>query len=159
MAAAISCAGLAAARPARAQRFIEVQYDIKQPDPANPKAKTEAPQIEARVIAAPSLAVDKFILVDQSVKPPVQIQATSRRSYSQGSETIAIVMLGWEMWIGNDTYRRKDDSTRTTGMLTPLKAALDKLDLKSAAPPGSLGMLITYADTVRIRVPMGPLGT
>jgi hypothetical protein len=164
--AAIGCIGLAAAaaRPtqARAQSAsnAEVNYTIKPPAADNSKTKGEAPQIEATVIGAPDVPAGKLVLVDTSVTPPVQIKAASKRSYSQGTETLAlaIVMLGWEMWIGNDTYRPKADQTRTPGMLVPLKAALDKLDLKAAAPPGSAGMLITYDSTARIRVPLGPLG-
>lgn len=155
--AAISCASLALARPAQAGGGdIEVLFTVKPPDA---KAKGDAPQIEATVIGAPNLTADKFFLVDKSAKPPIQIKASSRLPFNKGTDTlaVAIVMQGWEMWIGNDTYRPKDDQTRTKGVLVPLAAALDKLGLKDAGPAGSVGMVITYADRAKIRVPMGPL--
>jgi hypothetical protein len=155
--AALGCAGLASAPAARAQSAadVEVMFEARAP-----KTGADTPQIEATVIGAPSLAVEKFVLVDESARPPVQIPAASRRAFNQGSQTlaVAIVMLGWEMWIGNDTYRPKSDPTRATGALLPLQAALSKLDLKAAGPPGSVGMVITYADRATIRVPLGPLG-
>ena len=159
--AAIGSAGLVAAPVARAQSAadVEVAFAIKPPDPNDPKVASEAPRIEATVIGAPNLLADKFVLVDESAKPPVQIPATSRRPFNQGNQplALAIVMLGWEMWIGNDSYLPKNDATRTTGALLPLQAAIDKLDLKAFSPPGSVGALITYSSAAKLRVPMGPL--
>ncbi len=160
---AICGVGLAGAGTARAQGSsdIEVQFTTKAPDPNNPKTKGDAPQVEATIIGAPNLTADKFILVDKSAKPvPVEMKAIAKRGFNQGSETlaVAIVMLGWEMWIGNSSYRSENDPTRVGGVLVELQAALDKLNFKDAGPPGSLGMVVTYADTAGIRVPMGPLG-
>jgi len=161
-AAVIGCVGLASARTSWAgpASDAEVLYTIKPPDATNPRTKGDAPQIEATVVGAPNLSADKFVLVDKSVTPPVQVKAVSRRAFHQGPDTlaVAIVILGWEMWIGNDGYRKKDDPTRVSGVLVPLQAALDKLKLKDVGPPGSVGMVITYADTATIRAPMGPLG-
>ena len=160
-AAAIGCAGIASVGTLQAQDAsdIEVLYGIKEPDPGNSKTKGEAPQIAATVIGGPSLPPDKYVLVDTSVKPPVEIKATSKRAYHQGSETLAlaIVMLGWEQWIGNDGYRPKDDPTRVKGVLNPLRAAFDKVSWKTTVPPGSVGMVITYSTTAQIRAPLGPL--
>jgi hypothetical protein len=159
--AALWCVGLAGAGTARAQSDIEVHFATKAPDPSNPKTKGDAPQVEATIIGAPNLTADKFILVDKSAKPvPVEMKAIKKRDFQQGNETlaVAIVMLGWEMWIGNSEYRSEDDPTRVKGVLTELQVALDKLNFKDAGPPGSLGMVVTYADTAKIRVPMGPLG-
>lgn len=159
--ATLLCVGLAGAGTARAEggADIEVLFSTKAPDPSNPKTKGDAPQVEATLIGAPNLAVDKFVLVDKSAKPPVEMKAIQKRGFQQGTETlaVAIVMLGWEMWIGNNTYRPEGDATREKGVLTELQAALDKLNFKDAGPPGSVGMVITYADTAGIRVPMGPL--
>ena len=156
--AAIGCVGLASAPAARAQSIAdaEVLFEIKAPDAKDPKA---APQIEVTVIGAPNLPAERFALVDESAKPPVQIPAVSRRPFNQGPQplALAIVLMGWEMWIGNDSYRPKQDMTRTPGALLPLAAAIDKLDLKSFGPPGSVGAVITYAASAQIRVPMGPL--
>jgi hypothetical protein len=69
-----------------------------------------------------------------------------------------IVMNGSELWLGNDDIPAKDDdSVRCPGVLKPLKDALNKLNFKDAGPPGSLGMVITYADKIIPKVPMGPL--
>ena len=159
--AAIGSVGLLAAPAARAQSAAdaEVMFEIKAPDGSDPKAKGDAPRIEATVIGAPNLAADKFVLVDTSAKPPVQIPAAARRSFQQGSQAVAlaIVMQGWEMWIGNDTYRPKSDPTRATGVLVPLGAAIDKLGLPALTPAGSVGAVITYADRAQLRVPMGPI--
>src|SRR4051794_40304526 len=98
--AAIGWLGLASAPAALAQRAsdVEVEYTIKAPDPGNPKTKGEAPQIEVKVIGAPNLTADRFVLVDQSARPAVQMKAASRRAFKQGPDTlaVAIVMLGWE---------------------------------------------------------------
>ena len=51
----------------------------------------------------------------------------------------------------------KDDLALEKGVLNALRAGLDKIDYKALAPPGSLGMVITFADRAQIRVPMGPL--
>jgi hypothetical protein len=160
--AAICCVGLVSARPARAEgglENVEIQYVIKTPDPTNPKIKDDAPQFEVTVIGAPNLTADKFLLIDKSVKPPFEMKASSKRGFLQGSETlaVAIVMLGWEQWIGNTSYRGEDDPTRVVGVLVPLQAALDKLNFKEAGPPGSVGMVITYATKAEIKLPMGPL--
>jgi hypothetical protein len=159
--AAICCVALVSARTVSAEGTgdIEVQYTIKPPDPSNPKIKDDAPQIEATVIGAPNLTADKFLLIDKSVKPPVEMKATSKRGFLQGTETlaVAIVMLSWEMWVGNSSYREENDLTRVQGVLEPLKAALDKLNFKEAGPKGSIGMVITYATTAGVKLPMGPL--
>jgi len=141
---------------------IEVLYQVKPPDKNNPKTKDDAPQIEATVIGAPNIGVEKFVLIDKSSKTPVELKATKMVDFKKGTETlaIAIVMNGWEMWIGNDKEVptiREDDPSRYPGVLIELRSALDKLNFKDAGPPGSLGMVITYADKPVIRVPMGPL--
>lgn len=130
------------------------------PGPENPEL--EVPQVDVTVIGAPNLPADKFVLVDKSAKPPVEIKASKAIDFTKGKETvaIAIVMNGWELWIGNDKEvpdLPKDDPTIRPGVLIELRSALDRLDFKNAGPPGSLGMVITYADKPVIRVPMGPL--
>ncbi|HEU0031272.1 MAG TPA: FHA domain-containing protein [Kofleriaceae bacterium] len=141
---------------------IEVLYQIKPADKNNPKTKDDPPTIEATVIGAPNVPVEKFVLIDKSSKTPLEIKAIQKREFKQGNETlaIAIVMNGWEMWIGNDKEVpavKEDDPSRYPGVLIELRSALDKLNFKDAGPPGSLGMVITYADKPVIRVPMGPL--
>jgi hypothetical protein len=138
---------------------IEVLMQVKPPDKLNPKTKDDAPQIEATVIGAPNLPADKFTLREEGAKQPVEIHATQKREYNQGNEklAVAIVMNGWEIWIGNDKLLQDDDPSKYPGVLEALEQALDKVDFKSAGPPGSLGVVITYADKAVVRIPMGPL--
>jgi FHA domain-containing protein len=149
-------------RDARAEGSgVEVLFTTK-PIPATETKEDAVPMIEATIIGAPKLDADKFILFDTNQKPPVELKGVSKRNYNQGSETLAvvIVMSGWELWIGNDTEAGlpQEDPTRRAGVLTNLRAALDTLHFKDAGPAGSLGALITYANTVTTRIQMGPLG-
>lgn len=143
---------------------IEVLMSVRPPDRFNEKTKDDAPQIDVTVIGAPNLAADKFTLHEDGAKVPVELKATSKRDFTQGNETlaVAIVLFGWELWIGNDKIPptaafAQDDPTRTPGVLDALEQALDSVKFKDAGPPGSLGTVITYADKVAIKVPMGPL--
>ena len=143
---------------------IEVMYQPKLPDPADPASKDQPPVIEATVIGAPNTTVDKYILVDKGVKPPVEIKAAKMVPFSKGSEklAIAIVLCGWELWIGNDDIpelKQGDtpDPSITKGVLNDLKNAMDKLNFKDAGPAGSVGVIITYGTKASIKVPMGPL--
>jgi len=137
---------------------IEVRFEVKPPDPGNPKTKDDAPQIEATVIGAPNFPAEKFSLRDD-VKQAVELKPISKREYTQGTEklAIAIVMNGWEIWIGNDDVLPEGDPSRFPGVLKSLEAALDKVSFKDAGPPGSLGLVITYADSATVRIAMGPL--
>lgn len=151
-------AGTAAAQ----SKEVEVLYSIKPPDPTNPKTKDDAPQIEATVIGAPNLEESKFVLKDNSAKVAVELKAISKRVYNQGNEplALAIVMNGWEAWIGNDKEVPEvapDAPDRYPGVLIELRAALDKVNFAQAGPTGSVGTVIIYADTVSERVKMGPL--
>lgn len=138
---------------------IEVLMQIKPPDKANQKTKDDAPQVEATVIGAPNLPMDKFTLREEGAKNPIELKAISKREYNQGTErlAIAIVMNGWEIWIGNDKVVPEDDPSRYPGVLEALEGALEKVDFKNAGPPGSTGTVITYADKAVVRIPMGPL--
>ena len=111
------------------------------------------------MIGAPNLPVEKFTLREEGAKTPIELKATSKREYNQGTEklAIAIVMNGWEIWIGNDKVVPDDDPSKYPGVLESLESALEKVDFKSAGPPGSVGTVITYADKSVVRIPMGPL--
>lgn len=77
-----------------------------------------------------------------------------------GTLAVALVINGWELWIGNDQevpQLSKDDPSRYPGILIDLRSAIDRHKLAEAGPAGSLGMVITYAEKPVIRVPMGPL--
>ncbi len=143
---------------------IEVLMQVKPPDKANEKTKHDAPQLEVTVIGGPNVGSDKFSLHEEGAKQPVELKALSKRDFNQGSETlsVAIVLFGWEIWIGNDKIPAsdkfpQDDPSRVSGVLDSLEQALDAVKFKEAGPPGSLGMVITFADKPVIRVPMGPL--
>jgi len=143
---------------------IEVLMQVKAPDKNNEKTKNDAPQLDVTVIGGPNLAADKFSLHEEGAKQPVELKALSKRDFTQGTETlaIAIVLFGWESWIGNDKIPASatfpaDDPSRVGGVLDSLETALDTVKFKDAGPPGSLGMVITYADKPSIKVPMGPL--
>jgi len=137
---------------------IEVFLTVKPQDPQG-KKKDQAPDIEAAIIGAPPLELDKFAIYDQNQKPPVLIKATKLVPYLKGAETLALALVfnGQEIWIGNDTYIDEGDPARHTGILTGLKTALQSVPFATAGPVGSKGVLITYGDKADIRVPMGPL--
>jgi hypothetical protein len=73
--------------------------------------------------------------------------------------SLAVVMSGWELWIGNDKTAKvpEDDPTRRPGLLLELAATIDKLDLAHTAPVGSQAMVVTYADKAVIRAPLAPI--
>lgn len=151
---------LVGARAAHAEGSnIEVLMQVKPPDRLNPKTKDDAPQIEVTVIGAPNLPNDKFTIREEGAKQPVELKPLSKREYNQGTEklAIAIVMNGWEIWIGNDKVVPEDDPSRYPGVLEAFEAALDKVNFKDAGPAGSVGAVITYADKAVVRIPMGPL--
>lgn len=78
----------------------------------------------------------------------------------KGTISIAIVMNGWELWVGNDQEvpeLKLDDPSRFPGALIALRAALDTNKIGSWGPAGSQGMVITFGDKPVVRVPMGPL--
>src|SRR5262249_41785647 len=119
----IAGAWLAMERPVHAEGSnIEVLLQVKPPDPNNPKTKDDAPQIEARVIGAANLPSDKFLLREEGAKQPIEIKPLTKREYNQGTEklAIAIVLNGWEIWIGNDDVLPEDDPSRYPGVLKAL---------------------------------------
>jgi len=139
---------------------VEVYLEVKAPDPKDPKTKDQAPQIQATVIHAPGgIPQDKFTLYEPNAKQKIEFKPSSMRGYTEGGETIAIafVMLGWEIWIGNDQLLPEDDPSRYPGVLTALEQALDGVKFNESAPSGSLGELVVYNDKAAVKIPMGPL--
>ena len=140
--------------------YFQVKTDPKDVDHEKP------PEIEATIIHAPNTTLDKFVIYEPSSKVPVQLKATSMHNYVEGNETVAvaIVMLGWEMWIGNDQVKEDDpgklqllEQSRAPGVLNDLEKALDEVKFGESGPPGSVGELLTYADRVKTNIPMGAL--
>ncbi len=162
LALVVSGLGLSARRAVAESKEVEVFYTLSPPDPGNEKTKHDAPQVLATVIGAPNLPLEKFTLIDKSSKVPVELKAIDKKEFNQGKETLAlaIVMNGWEVWIGNDKEVKEvhdGDSDLFPGVLIGLRAALDKVNFATAGPPGSVGTVIIYSDSVSERVKMGPL--
>jgi hypothetical protein len=138
------------------QGTLEVAFTTK------PAAGAAPPTIEATVIGAPNQPMEAFTLLDNSAKPAVALKPSKMLGSRQGHEPIAfaVVMSGWELWIGNDKEVpaiTQDDPSRYSGILLMLRAAFDKADFKNAGPTNSVAMLVTYDDKAKIRVPMSPL--
>lgn len=72
--------------------------------------------------------------------------------------TLAVVMSGWEIWIGNDKDPRvaADAPERTPGALDRVIAAFGKADLAHTAPDAR-AVLVTYGVGAKVRVPLGPV--
>jgi hypothetical protein len=83
--------------------------------------------------------------------------ATGKSSPGGGDAVaVAIVMSGWEIWVGNDRVLAEGDPERYLGALDYVKAAVDGAQL-GKLPAGSQGTLIVYADKATVRLPMGPV--
>jgi uncharacterized protein YegL len=150
---------------------VEVYLTVKPPNPNDPKAKDQPPGIEATIINGPNTTLDKFVIEEPTAKKPFQLKPTAKREFTQGNETLAVALVvnGQELWIGNDDVEPEIDPgdpqglrpnpARVTGILKPLKTALQAVPFATAGPPGSKGILITFADKAVIRQPMGDLKT
>ena len=138
---------------------LEVLYEIKAPDAKDPKQEGKAPTIEATIIGGPMTTNDKFTLRDGNAKTPSEMHVIGKRDFNQGTETVAvaIVMNTWEIWVGNDQVLEPGDPALYPGVLVSLEQALDGVHFAEAGPPGSKGMVVTYADKASIKIPMGPL--
>ena len=137
---------------------IEVYPNVSVPDPKDPKTKGAAPQIEVTVVGGPKVPLDKFSISTTNKNQKVTIKAEKLREYSEGKETIAIalVICGQMVWVGNDDYEQ-DETAKYQGVLKNLEQAIDKLQLGTAGPPGSKGVVISYSTGADIKVPMGEL--
>lgn len=150
--------GLFAQRPAFAEGQVEVYLQIKPADQTNPKERGKAPRIEATVVGGAKTTVDKFSISTTNAGQKVTIKADKLRDYTEGTETIAIALVinGQTIWIGNDEVE-PDPNAQYQGVLKNLEAAIDKLQLGNAGPPGSKGIVISYSQGAEIKVPMGDL--
>jgi hypothetical protein len=137
---------------------VEVYLQVKPADPADPKQRGKAPQIEATVVGGAKTTVDKFTLSTTNGGQKVTMKADKLREYAEGTETIAIALVinGQEIWIGNEEIE-PDPNAQYQGVLKNLEGAIDKLQLGSAGPPGSKGIVISYSTGAEIKVPMGDL--
>ena len=129
---------------------VEIYLDI------GPPAGSAAPELRATVIGGPKLPLSQIRLVDER---GVSIGASSLREYKDGSEPIAValVIAGSEYMMGNDDMVSPDDPSMMHGYNSALRRGLFELDLAHAMPRGSQGMIVTYDEHARVRVPMGPI--
>ncbi|MFT3695788.1 MAG: FHA domain-containing protein [Kofleriaceae bacterium] len=121
--------------------------------PGNP------PVIEATLIGAPKTTLDKISLATTGPGgTKIVVKPDKVRPYNEGKETIAIALVinGQEIWVGNDDVET-DDNAKYPGVLKSLSAAIDKLDFATNAPPGSLGMIVSYSQGTDPKLPMGDL--
>jgi hypothetical protein len=145
------------AKTAHAQN-VEIYLQVKPADPTDKKERGKAPKIEATVIGGAKTTVDKFTLSTTNNGQKVTVKAEKLREYSEGTETIAIALVinGQEIWIGNEEVE-PDPNAQYQGVLKNLEAAIDKLQLGNAGPPGSKGVVISYSQGAEVKVPMGDL--
>jgi len=116
-----------------------------------------APQLEATIRGAGVQPLEAISLRDPR---GVTVPATAVVPFKHGREAISIafVVEGSEVWLGNDTFEPEDSPARYLGTLNGIRRGFDRLALGSSMPSGSSGMLITYDDRVNVRVPLGPVG-
>ena len=150
--------GLFAPQTARAEGQVEVYLQVQPADQTNPKERGKAPRIEATVVGGAKTTVDKYSISTTVSGQKVTIKADKFRDYSEGTETIAIALVinGQQVWIGNEDVET-DPNAVYPGVLKNLEAAIDKLQLGNAGPPGSKGIVISYSQGAEIKVPMGDL--
>jgi hypothetical protein len=151
-------AGLYVAKPARADNSVEVFLTVQAPDQKDPKQAGKAPTIEATIVGGQKTTLDKFSLSTTNQNQKVLIKADHLHEYTEGKETIAIALVinGQEIWIGNDDIET-DENAKYAGVLKNLEAAIDKLNLGTAGPVGSKGVVVSYSQGAEIKVPMGDL--
>jgi hypothetical protein len=159
--AAIVCvAGIVATASAARADGPEVSMQVISPDSKDPKTKGAAPSIEVTVVGGPTLPMEKFSLstTNPALNQKVSLAASKLRPYAEGKETLAIalVVCGQMIWIGNEDYET-DESAKSSGVLKSLESTIDKLQLGSAGPPGSKGIVISYSTGAEVKVPMGDL--
>jgi hypothetical protein len=146
-----------AAAPVVARAEIEVRLSVKVSD--DPKRRGAAPDIEATIIGGPGgVPADKFSLVQTDAKVPVNLKATGLRKYTEGNETIAVVLLveGHEVWMGNESYAETEED-KYFGVYSKLGPVVDALS--KVGPAGSMGAIIVYSQGAEARHPMSPLAT
>lgn len=115
-----------------------------------------APRVEVRIHGGPLLPAERIFLVDEH---RTRIAASTVTPWKDMQEPVAVVILlaGSEVMIGNTSIEDDDSPSRYQGYLAGVRAGVTALDLGRDMPVGSKGMLITYEDSARIRVPMGPI--
>ena len=75
---------------------------------------------------------------------------------SRNAVALALLVAGGEMWMGNDDLEPVGEPSRQAGALKAIRAALEATPMTDF-PAGSLGLLLTYDDNVKVRQRMGPI--
>ena len=115
---------------------------------------TGAPAVRATIKDAPATPERIELRIGKAA-----VTASSVKSYAEAGEplALAIVFSGQEVWIGNDGFESPGDPGYYPGALDTLVTTFDRLALGKRLPAASQGTLISYADRVVVRLPMGPL--
>jgi hypothetical protein len=139
----------------------EVYMNVKPPDSKDPKQKDKAPSIEVTVVGGQKLPIEKFSISTLNKNTRVTMKAEKLRPYTEGTETIAIALVinGQMIWIGTDAWATEGSNANESypGVLNNLETAINSLNLGSAGPAGSKGMIVSYSQGAEIKVPMGDL--
>src|SRR6267142_400976 len=69
---------------------------------------------------------------------------------------LAIVLEGWEMWVGNDRLEDIPDAENHQGVLRPFEEAFARVAV-TGFPAGSTATIVTYTDRASVRHPMAPI--
>lgn len=91
-----------------------------------------------------------LVRLSQPASPPASASTTP------APFTLALLLQGSEVWIGNDADTPADDPSRMPGALNAIRAAFERTPL-TGFPPGSQAMVITYADKATTKLPLIPI--
>ena len=133
-----------------------------------PRLAVAEPEVWIRVEPSPGGAPTVRATVKHAPATPDRIElrigkasvaASSVKSYAEAGEplALAIVFSGQEIWIGNDRFESPGDPGYYPGALETVVATFDRLNLDRRLPAASQATLISYADRIAVRLPMGPL--
>jgi hypothetical protein len=152
---------IAAARFARAEGGGGGNAEVINPQVRvsdDPKAKGQAPKLDFTIVGGPKLPQEKFSISTTVNQQKVTLKCDKLREYIDGTEKIAIALVinGQMVWIGNDEVET-DENAKYPGVLKNLESAIDRLQLGTAGPVGSKGIVVSYSTGAEIKVPMGDL--
>jgi len=138
----------------------EVYMQVRPPDSKDPKQLGKAPSLEITVVGAGGapLPKEKYSISTTNKGTKVTMLADHVRPYGESTETIAIALVinGQEVWIGTDEWAA-DTNENYPGVLNNLEQAIDKLQLGTAGPSGSKGIVVSYSTGAEVKIPMGDL--
>jgi hypothetical protein len=136
---------------------VETYLNVKLPEPTQKDPKP-MPLVEAIVVGGPGGKPAKsWSLVQNDAKVKTTIGATNLRKFTEGSDTIAVVLVleGHQWFIGTDEIPDMIEDDKLQGVLKKLIPMVDPIS--KIGPPGSLGGIVIYHQGAEIKLPMGPL--